>query len=257
MSILCSARGVRDAMLLVTAIGGIVVVSGACAAAGTVPHPPCEPAAICVGLWDPSTGYVVPVPPDAAGVVASERGALGVSYELPDGWSTTRLPEGDVILRLPEWIAPGAPVRPTITVFAEPLIPTLPCGDTADPEVGKDLASIRGALVAQDGVGVVSDERVELGGLSGYRLDLALAEGWTDTCPASAGVPGVAYLIDDHGTHLHRTITARSPVRLYLLDGPAGVIAVEAAVPVERVAYDDYMALVAPVVESLAFDVEE
>ncbi|SEJ25663.1 hypothetical protein [Demequina mangrovi] len=241
-------------------VAGAALVSQVSADARAPGAAVCEPAAVCVPHAVGSDGYSVLVPPDDSGSpIAGYRPLdvayppLDVAYELPEGWSATRLPEGDLVLRLPDWVVPGAVAVPSVEVFANPLTPRSPCGDTAAPKVGSDLEAIHHALATRSALDVAVDEPAEVGGLPGYRMDLALAPDWELTCPGAVGEPAAAYLIDDHGTHLHRTITATSPVRLYLLDGPDGVIAVEAAVPVERVGYDWYVTFVDSAIEGLDF----
>ncbi|WP_156156123.1 hypothetical protein [Demequina maris] len=186
---------------------------------------------------------------DAAG------SALDVSYTLLPGWSATETDSGDVILHLPEWVAPGSFGVPAVTIFADPLAPRQPCGDTALPKAGTDVEALHHALAQHPGLEVTVDEPVEVGGLSGRHLDLTLADGWTDTCPGAAGEPAVAYLIDDHGTHLHRTVTADTPVRLFLLEAGDRTVAVEVAVPASRVDFEQYVEVAQQMIDTLDFDV--
>src|SRR6478735_6181498 len=80
----------------------------------------------------------------------------------------------------------------------------------------------------QPGLSVTDPAPVTVGGLPGAFIDLAVADGWTGTCPFAPGVPLVPLIVGvDPEEFLHHIINQSFSTRLYILDAQPENIVVE------------------------------
>jgi hypothetical protein len=74
-----------------------------------------------------------------------------------------------------------------LNVFRDLSVATDDCSEAADPAVGNTADEIVRAMAARQGLSTSEPAPVAIGGLSGHRIDFALAPDWTGTCPAAGG----------------------------------------------------------------------
>jgi hypothetical protein len=81
------------------------------------------------------------------------------------------------------------------------------------------------------GLETTTPQRVEVGGLEGWVVDLRIADGYTTGCPYEGweGIPMVPMIIGGAGpASLHHVVAPAFETRLYLLAGQAGrVLSIE------------------------------
>jgi len=162
-----------------------------------------------------------------AGVDPKPRfGAL--TYEVPDGWANLDdWPRSYRLTRL------DAPDGSGIFLFSDVLAVAAadPCGSAPDPNVDGAATAIANWLSQAPGVIATSPIEVSVGGLDGWRLDLAMEPSWTASCPFSNGEPFRALFTNaDPGEGFHWGLRRATHMRLYVLDlgdGRALVIDIE------------------------------
>ncbi len=117
-------------------------------------------------------------------------GAL--TYTVPGGWVN----RGDWPAEFA--LAPaGAPATTHVTIVSDVVVASRAdnCSEEQDPDAGTTAEEIVAAL-SRPGVTVSTPVPVDIGGLSGLRVDLALDDSWTTPCPWSEDRPYAMLFVD-------------------------------------------------------------
>jgi hypothetical protein len=123
-------------------------------------------------------------------------------YTVPDGWITDEDDQDGYVL------VPGrGPVGAGVYVFSDVLAhdqqrdpQTKHCVGAAAPSVGSSAAAIHDWITKLDGLSVAGDQEVQIGGLRGYALDVAVDPTWTRTCGFADEAPGVPLFVNAQTT---------------------------------------------------------
>jgi hypothetical protein len=171
------------------------------------------------------------------------------TYTVPDGW-----------VNVEDWpqfytLAPAGGDGTTVIHLRTDVVLSSRadhCSDSQDPEAGSSAEEIATAL-AVPGLDVSSTEAVTIGGLPGFRLDVALDPTATP-CPFSEGRPHHELFADrDVAPCVSWGIGGESHQRLYLLEvEPGRVILVAIDAPTDS-GYLGFVGEATAVVESLVF----
>jgi len=98
-----------------------------------------------------------------------------------------------------------------------------PCLQASEPTVGRTADEIVEWLTRATGVAATSPEPVTVGGLAGWRLDVAMAPDWTGTCSWSNGALARPLFTDaDPRDGFHWGLESDTRMRLWLLALPDG-----------------------------------
>jgi hypothetical protein len=147
----------------------------------------------CLGTLDPGTyssqffdPFVGPGEPWSA-----RFGAL--TYTVPEGWINVEDWPGYFTLN-PAIAPDGAIVFLATDVVLSNQAEA--CSEVQDPALGTSAAEMTTWLSTADGLLASEVLPVSIGGLDGFSIDIALKQGWTETCPWSDGRPVRALLAD-------------------------------------------------------------
>ncbi|HEU4918916.1 MAG TPA: hypothetical protein VFT20_04205 [Candidatus Limnocylindrales bacterium] len=206
----------------------------------------------CLGDLEPgrySSHYIDPFV--APGVDWRPRfGAI--SYEVPGGWANNGDWPTEYTLVPVDADAPwtGIYVVTDIVIVSE----EDHCSETPDSNVGRTADAMVAWLADAPGIVSTEPEGVEIGGLSGYALDLSMDPSWTETCPFSNGQPTRGLFTDSQpGAGLQWNVSGETRMRLYVLDlgdGRSMVVNIEAP---DQAAYESMIDEATAIVESMAF----
>jgi hypothetical protein len=170
-----------------------------------------------------------------------------VRYTVPEGWANAS-----------DWptsyqLQAAAVQATSINLYANvAVVSDDHCTETPDPTVGRSAQAIADWLDAAPGLVTTAPAAAAIGGLTGFRIDIALDPEWTETCPFSDGAPVRGVFAD--GTGFHWTIGPGTRSRLFVLDlgdGRAVLVDIEAR---SDAADDAFVAEATSVVESFAFE---
>ena len=157
---------------------------------------------------------VAPSMPTSPGPSATSEDSFHFTGTLPEGWGQdgyTFATEGDVSLE----ILANRSVMATDCVLGPAAGFGTKARDLAQALAGRDGLVVSGLTGAND-----------VGGLSGLRLDLKLADDWTGTCPwwddGNSPVVPTFGAFDEKNFWLYTAIAKGEQVRMYLLDRSAG-----------------------------------
>jgi hypothetical protein len=122
---------------------------------------------------------------------------------------------------------------------------------SADPQGGFSPDDIVNALATRPGLAVTAPVSATVGGLSGKQVDLAVADGWSGTCPQSAGLPAVATFTNGEANWW---AVAGERKRVIVLANPqAGNLLIEIAGPTDG--FDGFLGQAMAIVNSFRFGV--
>ena len=119
----------------------------------------------------------------------------------------------------------GSPDDAGIYLFGDVLVVSEadPCAQTPEPTISRTADEIVEWLSRATGVAATSPEPVTVGGLAGWRLDLAMAPDWTGTCSWSDGALARPLFTDaDPGDGFHWGLESDTRMRIWLLALPDG-----------------------------------
>jgi hypothetical protein len=189
--------------------------------------------------------------PLPAGTHTSTVFQPAVTFTVPDGW-TLASDSADYLQLRPA----GQDVR-GIHLFrgvaAASQDPSCPI--EAEPGIGSGSTELVEWIRGLDGLVVSSPAMVSIGGLRGVSIDLAIAPGWSRSCPFANGVPTVP-LLAEPGTGLRWVVAGGERLRLYVLDLPAGGTLISDVDDFEGSQIGDLLAAALPIVKSMEFAVE-
>jgi hypothetical protein len=167
----------------------------------------------CLGPLDPGTYASQFFDPFTSRPVR-RYGAL--SYTVPGGW-----------LNHEDWpgfykLAPVGASPETMIFLASDVVvadDADSCPEIQDPGVGTSAEDIADWLATADGLVASTPAPVSIGGLDGFRVDIAMDPAWTGTCPFSDGAR-VRHLFTDRpsATGFDWALLEEERMRLYFLD---------------------------------------
>lgn len=190
------------------------------------------PPSVCLGPLD-------------EGTYTSQRFEPALTFTVPAGWNNPWDKRGSFELWTPGWSDEwDDPDDPGIYLFDHPGLSVLRdvrplegCSDGVYATVGTSANEIATWVAAHPGIAAGAPSPVEIGGLSGYQLDVSIAETW-QSCPID-GAPATVPLFDHISLIRHRGYTTMRLIVLDLPDGRNVLIEIDgkqvgAAMPVVR-----------------------
>lgn len=182
-----------------------------------------------------------------AGTYTSTAFRPSVTFTLPDGWVIAEDRPGYFQVRPVESDLVGLHLfRDVFAASQDPACPT-----TAAPGVGRTSTEIVTWIRGLAGLSVAAPVMVDVGGLRGVGVDIAIAAGWTQSCSFANGVPTVPLLTD--GAGLRWVVAGSERLRLYVLDVPDGGTVIVDLDAFDGDLYDSLLKVGAPIVKSLEF----
>jgi len=253
------ALGIACAIAFV--VGGIGLIRSS--APTTIPAdegrgPTESPTAVTGGIGTrigPCAGHTsVCFGPLGPGTHTSRQFEPAVTFTVPAGWNNPYDTRGWFDLWTPGW-SDGSddPDDPGIYLFDHPgfslfrdVRPREGCSARVYATVGTSAIEVATWVANHPGIATRAPSPVEVGGLSGYQLDVSIAETWQKSCRIVTGGQATVPLFDDVSLIEH---PGYATMRLIVLDLPDGGN-VLFAIDGEKV--DAAM----PVVHSFAFDLD-
>lgn len=172
-----------------------------------------------------------------------------VTFTLPDGWY---LPADT-----PDYLGlqPVANDLIGVHLFRDPLPGSqdLACTTTQEPGVGTAALAIVTWARSLPGLVTSTPRPVTIGGLTGIEIDLAIADGWTASCPFANGLPTVPLFVGQTGESFRWVIAGSERLRLSLFDLPGGGTLVVDIDAYDGSYMDGLLTTAAPIVASLEF----
>lgn len=157
----------------------------------------------------PSPGVATP-PSSAAASPSATEFAWSFADPLPSGWI-----EEDGVVSKSE--------NTYIEVLVDRSVMASDCAMGPEPGVGKGSGEIVEALAERDGLVTSGYTQVNVGGLSGRQIDVAMAPEWTASCPwweAGTAVVPLVGTFDEKNLWLFNAVTAGEQYRYLFLDIP-------------------------------------
>jgi len=184
-----------------------------------------------------------------AGTYRSQAFQPQVTYTLPDGWW---LPADT-----PDYLGlqPVSSELIGIHLFRDPLPASQDLSCPIEPEPGVGGAALALVNWARSLPGFVSSnpKPVSLGGLQGIQIDLAIAAGWTPSCPFANGLPTVPLFVGRSGDSFRWVVAGSERLRLLLFDLPAGGTLIVDIDAYDGSLMDTLLAMATPIVAGLEF----
>jgi hypothetical protein len=168
------------------------------------------------------------------GTYTSQRFGPALTFTVPAGWNNPWDTRGGFRLWTPGWSDESYLLdSPGLSVRRDPR-PDEGCVDAVDPTVGTSAIEIATWVANHPAIATKTPSPVEVGGLTGYQLDVSLADTWQKSCPGAA-----VWLFADLYLNENPGYTAMRLILLDLPDGGSVLIAidgtqVDAAMPVVR-----------------------
>jgi hypothetical protein len=142
----------------------------------------------------------------------------------------------------------------SIDFLRDPRISTRDCQDSADRSVGHSVHDLVSWLQAAPGLTVTEPIHVNVGGLDGVQLDLALDPAWKRTCFFSEGLPAVPLIV--HEARWGAYALAMVPdvsMRWYVLHTETGVLIIDIDDGPDNLSHEELLATGTDIVKSFAF----
>jgi hypothetical protein len=151
-----------------------------------------------------------------------------LTYTVPDGWANYEDTNGSFLLVPPGYTLAGmnSGTSDYIGVDTSVAAPN-GCNPGTAPGVDETVSGIASWIVSNPGLVTPQPQAVSVGGLQGVVLDVRMAKTWTGTCPYSNGMPLVPLITGVGTSSLDHSLIAGLAIRLYLLKGPLGTLAIE------------------------------
>lgn len=182
------------------------------------------------------------------GTFVSRAFAPPVTYTVPEGWWNPSDSAGYFAL------LPVTSDLVGIHLFRDPQPASQDpaCPTTAQPGVGTLSSELTAWIRGLPGLEVSNPRIVTVGGLRGVEIDVAIAAGWTGSCPFANGLPAVPLFVGDDG-QLRWVVAGNEQLRLSLLDVPGGGTVVVDVDAFDGTLMASLLAAAAPIVDSLVF----
>lgn len=186
--------------------------------------------------------------PLAPGTYVSRTFQPAVTYTVPAGWWSPSDSAAYFALQ------PVGSDVVGIHLFRDPLPASqdLSCPTTAQAGVGTLSSELTTWIRSLPGLTVGNPRIVTVGGLRGVEIDVAIAAGWTASCPFANGLPTVPLFVGGDG-NLRWVVAGSERLRLSLLDVPGGGTVVVDIDAFDGSLMDTLLGQATPIVESFSF----
>jgi hypothetical protein len=243
------ALGIACAVALVVGGVGLIRSSAPATIPGGEGQPTESPSAVTGETTDPWTGPCldsqdgppgqVCLGPLEEGTYTSQRFEPALTFTVPAGWNNSWDTGGAFRLWTPGW-DPGTSLfdYPGLWLRRDPR----PEGECVDATVGTSAIELATWVADHPAIAAGAPSPVEVGGLTGYQLDVSLADTWQRSCPGAAVWLFAGIYLRDPDKY-----PEFATMRLILLDLPDGgsvLIAID----------EDRLDVAMPVVDSFVFD---
>jgi hypothetical protein len=187
----------------------------------------------------------------AAGTYQSGSFTPPVTFTLPEGWIVSGdsseylglTPATSDIVGIHLFRSPAAASQDATC----PIAAASGVGGTAD-----DLVTWMGTL---PGLVVGDPTPISLGGLAGSQVDVAIADGWTGSCPFANGLPAVPLFVSPTDPNFRWVVSGTERLRLTVLDVPGkGTVVVDVDV-FDGSLMDQFIPAATPIVSSMGFGI--
>jgi hypothetical protein len=170
-----------------------------------------------------------------------------VAFTLPDGWLV-----GDDNARYLA-LQPVASDSLGIYLFRSPgaASQAADCPTTPVPGVGPLAKDLVDWIAARPGLQTTGRRSVELGGLVGFELEIAIADGWTASCPFAEGLPTVPMLVGANG--LRWVVAGSERLRLTVVDVPGSGTVVVDVDAFDGALFDGFLPVADTMVDGMRF----
>jgi hypothetical protein len=203
---------------------GVSVIRSSPPVPGGEPPPETTTNATCADSQDGPPPRVC-FGPLEQGTYTSQRFEPALTFTVPVGWNNPYDTRGSFDLWTPGWSDGWEdPDDPGIYVFDHPGLslfrdvrPREGCSDGVYATVGTSAIEVATWVAAHPGIAEGAPSPVEIGGLSGYQLDVSIAEKW-QSCPID-GAQATVPLFDQLSLIKH---PGYATMRLIVLDLPDG-----------------------------------
>ena len=135
-----------------------------------------------------------------AGTYTTTTFQPSITYTVPDGWINREDLPGNFLLHLDG-------NERYLGIYRDATAP-LECEEAPAPGVGQSVEAWSDWLTSHPGLVTTEPQPVNVGGLDGVYIDIALDPDWTVTCPYSEGQPVVPFII---GGERRSCTTSSSP----------------------------------------------
>jgi hypothetical protein len=204
--------------------------------------------AACGGSASSPTGSGAVESPLPAGTHTSTLFQPAVTFTVPDGWVLATDSADYLQLRPAGQEIVGIHLFRGVSAASQD--PTCPIEPQAG--VGSTSSELVTWMRGLSGLVVSSPAMVTVGGLRGVSVDIAIASGWTQSCPFANGLPTVPLLVES-GTGLRWVVAGGERLRLYLLDLPDGGTLLMDIDDFGGSQIDALMRQAAPIIRSMTF----
>jgi hypothetical protein len=187
--------------------------------------------------------------PLPAGTHTSSAFQPAVTFTVPDGWVLAADAADYLQLRPAGQDVLGMHLFRGVSALSQD--PSCPV--EAEPGVGTSSIELVSWIRGLDGLSVSSPAMVTVGGLLGSSIDVAIRDGWTQSCSFAEGLPTVPLLVDP-GTGLRWVIAGGERLRLYVLDLPDGGTLIVDVDDFDGLQFDQLLSAALPIVKSLKFE---
>ncbi|NJD27815.1 MAG: hypothetical protein FIA92_05905 [Chloroflexi bacterium] len=185
----------------------------------------------------------------AAGTHSTAAVLAPVRYTVPEGWQKPLDVPGAMNLE-----ADGAPANTIIAVWPDwNIMSQSTCENRPEEGRGRSVEDLLAFLIDHPGLVVSTPERVVLGGLPGVVVDVRRDETWSGPCTNAVNLFTHQGTINDIGW---QDISGDRVNRLWLLDGPNGHVTNVAIEAPNSDAFDAFVEIATPVIESFRFQRE-
>jgi hypothetical protein len=203
---------------------GVSVIRSSPPVPGGEPPPETTTNATCADSQDGPPPRVC-FGPLEQGTYTSQRFEPALTFTVPVGWNNPYDTRGSFDLWTPGWSDGWEdPDDPGIYVFDHPGLslfrdvrPREGCSDGVYATVGTSAIEVATWVAAHPGIAAGAPSPVEIGGLSGYQLEVSIAETW-QSCPID-GAQATVPLFDQLSLIKH---PGYATMRLIVLDLPDG-----------------------------------
>ena len=191
----------------------------------------------CLDSQDGPPGQVC-LGPLEEGTYTSQRFEPALTFTVPAGWNNPWDTRGAFGLWTPGWSDAYLIDQPGITLVRDPR----PDEGCVDATVGTSAIEVATWVANHPAIAAGAPSPVEVGGLTGYQLDVSLADTWRESCPGAA-----VWLFADLYLRDSNKYPEFATMRLILLDLPDGG---SVLIAIDGTQVDAAM----PVVSSFEFD---
>jgi hypothetical protein len=183
-----------------------------------------------------------------AGTYTSQAFRPALTFTLPAGWD---VPSDTATYLL---LGPAGSEIAGIHIFRDlrAAATDAACTTSPAPGVGSSSAELSTWIRGHAGLAVSEPRLVTVGGLRGTELDIAIASGWTASCPFANGMPSVSLFVGPT-PDFRWVVAGNERLRLDLLDLPSGGTVVVDIDDFDGSVMSDLITAATPIVKSFVF----